>query len=125
MKTIEDSLNKRIKSLKWARWFLPLVAILVLVCAIIVFNQGKKVNKIIERSEYGEFFWHGVNVENEYSGWVILAENRYSTAALYLGLAIFLFTGGFVAHMNYRRNEAILDRITELKGEQVGAGQPM
>ena len=123
MEKIEANLHKRVKSFRWARWFLPLVGVFVLVCAAIVYNQGKKVNRMIDRAEYGEFFWSGVDVEKEYSGWVIVAENRYATAALYLGLSIFMIALGFIAHLNYQRDRIIFEHVNKLKGEPVASGQ--
>lgn len=119
---IVAELCKRIKNLRWARWFVVLFGIFILGCSVVVYQQGKRANEIAGGSEYGSMFWRGIDINEEYLGMIVFAENRYSTAALYVGASVFMFVTAFCFFLTYRREMEILNVLERLKGEQDAGG---
>ncbi|MEM7791656.1 MAG: hypothetical protein AAF546_09670 [Verrucomicrobiota bacterium] len=125
MKSPEDRLRKRIKNMRWGRWLVLALGGFHLIMAALVFGQGKRMNEIIDRTEYGTLFWKGVDVKKSYTGWEVKAEERYSTSVLYATFGIFLCALGSSSFLILKRQNELLETIEELKREPVGSGQPM
>ena len=87
----------------------------MLVGAFFAYSQGKEINKRIGREDYGVFFWKGVELNEEYSGLVVMAEGRYSTAILYLAGSMIMLLFGMVSIFANRREQQLLNLIEEIK----------
>ncbi|MDQ8196419.1 hypothetical protein QEH59_18465 [Coraliomargarita sp. SDUM461004] len=125
MKSPEDRLRKRIKNMRWGRWLVLALGVFHLIMAGVVFGQGKRMNEIIDRTEYGTLFWKSVDVKKSYTGWEVKAEERYSTSVLYATCGIFLCALGLSSFLVLKRQNELLQTIEELKREPAGTGQPM
>jgi len=117
MKSAEDKLRKRIKNMRWSRWVVLLVGCFQIIVSGIVYAQGKKVNEMIGRDEYGIFFQDDFDTKKSYSGWKVVAEGRYSAAMLYLGSGLFLCALSVSSFWVLKRDSELLDTIEKLKGE--------
>lgn len=117
MKSPEDKLRKRIKTKRWARWFVLLLGCFQIVAAGIVYAQGKKINDTIGRDDYGIFFRDNFDTNESYSGWKVIAEGRYLAAMLYLGSGLFLCALSVSSFRMLKQETELLHTIEKLKGE--------
>jgi hypothetical protein len=117
MKSPEDKLRKRIKNMRWERWFVLLLGCFQIVASSIVYGQGKKVNETIGKDAYGIFFRDAFDTKKSYSGWKVLAEGRYAASMLYLGSGLFLCALSLSSFWVLKRDSELLHTIEELRSE--------
>ncbi len=63
--------------------------------------------------EYGDLFWHGVDVQATYSGTFLWAQGRFDTALLYALGGIVIFCLWFLALVNLKFYNRILDMLNQ------------
>ena len=120
---IHELMRKRVSNLKHGRWVILFAALFMLGASFIAYSQGSKLSESIKSEEYGSFFWNGVDENSHYSGWRILAENRYSSAALYFGGSILMFALFWSGIMTHRRELQIVELIKTLGSQPVDCDQ--